>query len=515
MTVCKVIIVMKHCKRVLSVLAALVAMSAVTAQTITFSQGEKGNSGGYQPTLINIDKADAEGHYYSVEPDLNAFSKVKGILVREVDMNFKEQRSVAVPNSKDNYIHHVQRDGQRMHLLLLADAKKRYSMRHVCVDLSSFAIVSDSLLFDTEIGKKQYVLHWSSLSPSGGRFGYVYAFVDEKADRAELHAMMFDRAMRRQWERELPVAALSQVLATDDGRLATIGASNGQDGSDGAMVEFSITSSTGTLRGRHASVRQVGELTLLGVYGDRVLATALETDRGTGWAGSFTAGGIITTGTVYTGVASYLYDVAAGSMAGSDRHPFTKADARVFYNASLITEITSPDVNFLSARAKVSMPDGGAVLYGRKWREKVTQMQNGMSSSTYYYKGMMLAKVDSTGRIAWMKPLMHDNGNNADFAENRETDMVAVGDDIYVVTNESPRDADTYDPDNAVRRTVMMVHGAIVAYRFGADGSVAKHKLATDGINIIMTPLRPQGDGLFTFISGQRKGCISEMKIER
>ena len=112
-----------------------------------------------------------------------------------------------------------------------------------------------------------------------------------------------------------------------------------------------------------------------------------------------------------------------------------------------------------------------------------------------------------------MKPLMHDNGNNGDFGENAETDMVAEGDDLYVITNESPKDGDTYDPENAVRRVVMVVHGAISAYRFGADGSVAKRKLATDGINIIKTSLRRQAPGVYTFISGQRKGCVSEITI--
>jgi hypothetical protein len=113
-----------------------------------------------------------------------------------------------------------------------------------------------------------------------------------------------------------------------------------------------------------------------------------------------------------------------------------------------------------------------------------------------------------------MKPLMHDNGNNGDFGENTETDMVAEGDDLYVITNESPKDGDTYDPDNAVRRVVMVVHGAISAYRFGADGSVAKQKLVADGTNIIATSLRSQGNGRYTFVVRSKKGYIAELSIK-
>ena len=513
MTVCKVIIVMKHCKRVLSVLVAFAAMSAVTAQTITFSQGEKGNSGGYQPTLINIDKADADGLYYSVEPDLNAFSKVKGILVREVDVNFKEQRSVSVPDSKGARIYHVQRDGQRMHVVIDLSDKKRFAMRHVSVDLSSFTIAADSMLVDVAVDKKVEQYDWTSVSPSGNHFALVYALLNTKSGEAQVQAMLYDRGMRCVWSHAMPVAAIADIFATDDGRIATAGTTNGEEKTDGTTVTFSLSDGLGTSQGRYPSVYRLGNVSVLNVFGDKVLTTALETDRGTGWAGSFTLGSAVTTGTVYTGCTSMLYDVAAGRMAGSDRHPFSKADARVFYNASLVSEIASPDINFLGVRAKAATPAGGAVLYGRSWLEKVTQQSNGMSSSVYYYKGMMLVNVDSTGRFVWMKPLMHDNGTNADFAINKETDMVAVGNDLYVVTNESPKDADTYDPDNAVRRTVLMVHGAIVAYRFAPDGSVAKQKLATDGINIIMTGLRPQAGGVFTFVSGQRKGLVSEIKI--
>ena len=51
------------------------------------------------------------------------------------------------------------------------------------------------------------------------------------------------------------------------------------------------------------------------------------------------------------------------------------------------------------------------------------------------------------------------------------------------------------------------------AYRFAADGSVAKYKLIDKGINIIMTPLRRQAPGVYTLITGQRKGCVTEINI--
>ncbi len=499
-------------KKTLTMLVAVAMFATATAQSITFKQGENGNGKAYQPTLIRLDKADAEGRYYSVEPDLNAFSKVKGIMVREVDMEYKEYKCVKIENTKGYGIMHTHRDGMRMHVVVAAEEKKSVVLRHVCVNLSSFAVESDKEILNREIGKNEFFYHWDATSENGN-YGLVYAVVNDKTNSADVRGMVFDRSMQTMWEHSLDVGAISEIFVTNDGRIATCGFSNGDSKSDGAAIVFGIADGLGTKQGHYPSVAQVGGMSILNVFGDKVLATALETGHGTGWAGNFLVGAVVTTGTIYTGVTAYLFDVSAGSMVTTDRHSFTKADARVFYNASLISEIASPDVNFLYLRAKVSTPSGGAALYGRTWMERTVNTGNGMTTATYYYKGMMLVKADSTGHIVWTKPLMHDNGNNGDFAENAETDMVAEGDDIYVITNESPKDGDTYDPDNAVRRVVMVVHGAISAYRFSADGSVYKSKLITDGFNLIKTNLRRQAPGVYTFITGQRKGCVSEITI--
>lgn len=505
---------MNHCKRALLALLAILVMSAASSQNITFRQGDNGNSKGYQPTLIRLDKADAEGRYYSVEPDLNAFSKVKGIMVREVDMEYKEYKCVKIENTKGYGIMHAHRDGMRMHVIVSAFEKKSVILRHVCVNLSTFTVESDKAILNREIGKHEFFYHWDATSENG-HYGLVYAVANDKTNTADVQGMVFDRSMNKLWAHSLDVNALSQIFVTDDGRIATCGSVNSDEKSDGAVLEFAIADGLATHRGRHTSVYKLGEMNVLNVFGDKVLVIALETDRGTGWAGSFAAGAVVTTGTVYTGCAVYLYDVAAQSMVNTDRHLFSKEDARVFYNASLVSEITSPDVNFLDVRAQVATTSGGAVLYGRKWFEKVVNTKNAMSQSTFYYKGMMVVGADSTGHIAWMKPLMHDNFLNGDFGEYTETDMVAEGNDIYVFTNESRSDGDTYDPHAAAKRAVMKGHGVISAYRFGADGSVAKRKLTDGGVSVIMTTLRRQAPGVYTFISGSRKGCVSEITIGR
>ena len=504
---------MKYCKRALWVILTIFVLSTASAQNITFRQGDNGNSKGYQPSLIRLDKADAEGRFYSVEPDFNAFHQIKGIMVREVDINFSESRNIDIANTKGSEIVQSFKEGSKMHIILNCSEKSRFKLRHICVDLASFSIETDELIADNKLEKKEYGLHWAEFSPSGQYLGILYALVNEKNGTASVESMMFNRTMDLLWKKDMSVQAVSQIMVTDDGRMATAGFSNGVEKTDGAMLVFSITDANGIQRGQATSTYKVGELTLLNCYGNKVLATALETEFGAGWAGSFTAGSVMTVGTVYTGCATFLYDVAEGRMTNSEHYSFTKKDARVFYNASVISEITSPDVNFLAVRGQTATSNGGAVLYGRKWKETVVQ-GNGMTTATNYFKGMMLINVDSTGHMAWMKPFMHDNGTNGDFDEFTETDLVAYGNDLYLFTNESPNDGDSYDPENAVRRTVLKVHGAISVYIVHADGIVDKRKLTTNGTNIIASRLRRQADGLFTLITRGTKNHISEITIK-
>ncbi len=504
---------MKLSKRILLAVVAMSMAASVVAQNITFTHGDKGNGKGYQPTMIRLDKGDATDVYYSVEPELNAFSRTKGILVREVNSNYKESKSVSVPNTKDCGILHSMRDGSTMHVVINCSENDRFVLRHVSVNLKSFSIEEDKTIVDLPMDKKSYYYQWNAMSPSGNYFGLVYVIVNEKKGTADLKAMLFNRGMERQWEKKMDVSAVTEILVTDDGRIVTGGFSNGEDKNDGAVLTFSIVSEDDVEDARFSSTSKVGELALLNCYGDKVLATFLETERGTGWAGTLAAGAVVTKGTVYTGCGSYLLDVANGKVAGSDHRTFSKEDARVFYSASLVSEITSPDVNFMSCRASTATSYGGVAVYGRTWMERVVQ-SNGMSSETYYYKGMMVFAVDSTGRFAWVRPLMHDNAMGALTAERTETDVVAEGDNVYLFTNESDNDSPDYDPEKPVRKAVLKGHGAVAAYSFTAEGKVSKQMLELDGFNAIMTRLRRQAPGVYTFITGKLKGCVSEINIK-
>ena len=499
-------------KTILSTIAIILSLTGLS-QNITFSMGEKGNRAGYDPTTIIVDKAISPGNYYSVEPNYSIFRKTKGIMVREVTKDFSELHRVDIPNTKEDEIYHVHRNGNQMNILIIHCDKKQYSLRHVAVDLLSFTITSDSLIIDKKIGKKVYPYDWLAISPSGNYLAYIYAFVDEKNDQSEVLAMVFDRSMKRRWQRFLPVRTISQILVTDDGRLATAGHLNDIDNNT-AVIEASISDSLNTRNAFFSTKNVIGQLSLLNVYGDKLLMSALECDKGIGWAGGFLSGFVVTHGAVYTGFSTYLFDIGDSRVAGTESHTFDKEDARVFYNESIMSRIISDDINLLSARAQLPLTNGGAVLYGRTWKEKTTRTSTGATSSTYHYMGMLLVKVDSTAHIVWTRPIMHSNGINADFSESAETDIVSVDNDIILITNESASEPKTYEPNQAATGAFLISHGAIAAYRFSPEGNVTKKMLIDEGTNMIKTRLRLQDDGDFTFIASKALGRIAELSIK-
>lgn len=502
---------MKLSKRILLAVVAMSMAASVVAQNITFTHGDKTNGKGLVPSDIIIDKGDAEDVYYSIEPELTILGGIKSVMVREVNLNYKESKCLKIANTKHFDVLHAQREGSKMHLLVYSNVDDLFVLRQITVDLKSFSVKEDKTLFDVTIDKHVFFYHWDAESPSGNYYAFVFALVNEKVGTASVKAYLFNKSsMERQWEKILDVPAITNVFVTDDGRIVTGGFSNGDDKDDGAVLAFSIVSEDDVVDARFSSTSKVGELALLNCYGDKVLATFLETERGVG----LVTGVTVTKGNVYTGCVSFLVDVANGKVMGSDHRAFSKEEARVFYAASLMSEITSADVNFLSCRASATTTYGGVAVYGRTWKEHVTQ-SNGMTFDKYQFKGMMLFGVDSTGHFTWVRPLMHDNAVGSTISASRtETDLVAEGDMVYLITNESDKDLPDYDPEKPAKKAVTKPHGAVVAYSFTADGKVSKQMLEPKGTNIIMTRLRRQAPGVYTFITAKTKGCVSEINIK-
>ena len=491
------------------VVAVFSSATDAWAQSITFAHGEKSNKKNYQPSSIRLEKGTKDGTYLSLEPEVGAMGRYKSVLVREVDINYTEHRRLKIDQSEGMEVYHSFVVGGQLHLVL----SNLIQMRHVHVDLATFKVVRDSLLFDIEFDMNTSWFWWADVSDNNEYFGAAYAIINNKSNTAEVKAMLFDKTMRRLWCRDIDAGMVSGIMATNDGRIVTGGISNAEEKEGGATIEFGIVDANGARFGRHHSPNKLEELSLFNCYGDKVLASALGTANGTGFVGIFLSGYKRTHGTVYSSCNTYLFDVAKGTMAGSDRHEFDKDDMLTFYNAAKKAEKSSPDINFLCERAKVTTTDGAAIVYGRVWKEIKRDMKTGMTSELYKMQGLMLFSIDSLGKINWRRSFMHDNGMGGTQERCTETDLVYHNGKLYLLTNEDSKESDTYTPGTPASRVGLITNGGIAAYIVTANGDVSKQMVERKGINIITTRLQDQGNGLYYFISSAQKGHLSEIKI--
>ena len=513
---------MKYCKRMFLVLVAILATTTVTAQNLTFTSGKKPDTKCLSSSYIHLQKGLSEGRYYAIEPNLNPFGKTKHLLVREVDINFKEYQSLEIENTKGCEILYDTRDGDHLHFVFCNNEKTLLTIRHVDINLSSFTIENDEQLVNIELPKRADTYIWTAASTSENYFGLIYGIQNDNTTPMKIEAMLFNRSIKRQWTQQPHINVLSEMFVTDDGRIITGGYFNNKDKSGGNLVEFNLVTPNSVKRTQIHSEKEIGQLALLNCFGNKLIATALETDRGFGHVGSFLTPNFFTRGMVATGCVAYLCDVENGEALNISHYNFTKEDKLVFFNADLLSRITSPNINFLCLRASTATPQGGAALYGRSWQE-TDVYQNKGKHEWYVHMGMMVVNVDSLGNITWTRGIMHDNFTDGTFERAMETDMVYYDGNLYVLTNESKHEPDTYSatrpaiPATALVGAAIVVgehgHNSVSAYIFSPEGNVRKQKLETPAISIITTPLQYQGDGIYYLMTGHTGGRLSEFTI--
>ena len=516
---------MKIFKSFVLVAGALLATATAIGQEYSFIQSEKvGNKRGYLASFNVVEKGDLDNQFYTVELRLPvAFRgepKPKGLQVREVNRNYEENRSLNLDNTKGASILHVQREGQRLHIVFNMSEKRRFTVRHATVDLGNFTLASDTALVDIEVSKKADYYLWDSRSATQGFYGLVYAIVDEKAGLFEQKAILFGNDMRCLWSKNISAGSISTILTTDDGAIAIAGIQRNEKGGIGTVLEFNAVDGIGEKQGFIRSDKNLTALTLLNYRDGMLLLTALETKHGVGWAGNFRAGGVITTGDVYTGCASFCYSMDYQRLVGSDSYSFTRDDARLFYGSSVVAEITNPSINLLYVKDFEPTPQGGAVLYQRTWSEKITKSGPGTAPEiieTSYYKGMFLVHVGAQGTIDWTRPIPHDNIGDSYALQHRETDLVAQDSNLFVFTNESIHEKEVYDPKGTANKAITQSLGAFSVYSFGPDGSAGKKMLAREDATFLLTPLRRQSDGSYLFLTRGRMSLgskITEFRIK-
>ena len=500
-------------KKTLLTLTLVVLAGTLTAQDIEFRMGEKTNKKAYSTSMIKIAESAQEGQLLVVEPELKAVAvggytsnSVKALKVRLCNMEWQDIKSVTLPNTKKYGVRETFRSGDRLHTIISSDADKKLSARHIAVDAQSLEVVDDQLLVDELIEKSDENYVWAVSSPDGQYHGLVYAVWGKKESRAV--AMLFDHNMNKLWEHSLAYSDVFNVIVTNSGSLVTMRMGMVEDNKDITAFRVQMVNAEGVRHGEYILDADVSDVALLNADGARVLAVALEGKGGYG---------LLRMGTLghrkYTGLWGLVFDLESQSITVANRHPFTDDELLALANESAGAKVTDRSINFVRKVDDCTTPQGGAVLYQHAWKVETRDSRSGMSSETVYSQGILLVQADMQGALTINR--IPQNNQNAGWPDVG-ADVLAHGDRVYVVTNESKDESDEYTPDKPAKRSksLLLANMAVAVYWFTPDGQGAKKVVERERKALLKTPLSAgQADRFYFLTTGSLTPHISMIKL--
>lgn len=485
----------------------------LTAQDIEFCMGEKTNKKAYSASMIKIAEGAQEGQLLVVEPELKAVAvggysanSVKALKVRLCDMEWKDVKSVTIPNSKGSLVEELFLTDGSMHTVVSAVADKKLKTRHLALDAQTLDVTVDELLVDESLEKGDESNVWSVSSPDGQYHGLVYAVWGKRESRAV--AMLFDRNMNKLWEHSLAYSDVFHVIVTNSGSLVTMRMGMVEDNKDITAFRVQMVNAEGERHGEYILDADVSDVALLNAEGPRVLAVALEGKGGYG---------LLRMGTLghrqYTGLWSLVFDIDRQEISVANRHPFTDDELLTLANEAAGAKVTDRSIYFVRKVDDCSTPQGGAALYQHAWKVETRDSRGMSQSETVHSQGILLAQADMQGALTINR--IPQNNQNAGWPDVG-ADVLAHGDRVYVVTNESKDESDEYTPDKPAKRSksLLLANMAVAVYWFTPDGQGAKKVVERERKALLKTPLSAgQADRFYFLTTGSLSPHISMIKL--
>lgn len=501
-------------KKILFVLLLAGLAGTSVAQGFEFRMGEKTNKKAYKTSMIQIAEGMQEGQILVVEPELKAaavgdysIKSVKTLKVRLCDMEWKDAKSVILPNTKKCLPYGTFRSGNRLHIVTCGMADKKLTMRHIAVDAQNIEVVDDQLLVDESVETSDEYNVWTVTSPDQQYHGVVYAVWGKKSSRAV--AMLFDRDMNKLWERPLTYSDVYNVIATNSGSIVTMRMGMVEEDKDITAFRVQMVNAEGEKHGQYILDADVSDVALLNCDGNRVLAVALE---GKGGYGILRFGAL--GNRKYTGLWGLVFDLDNQKITTANRHPFTDDELLTLANENAGAKVTERSIYFVRKVDDCTTPQGGAVLYQHAWHVEVRDSRTGMTQSeTVHSQGILVVQADMNGTLTINR--LPQNNQNAGWPDVG-ADLLMHGDRLYVVTNESKEESDEYTPDQPAKRSksLLLANTALSVYWFTPDGQGAKKVVERKRKAFLKTPLYAGSDDCFYMLcTGGMFPNISMLKL--
>lgn len=499
-------------KKILTIFLLTGMTAMAVAQGFEFRMGEKTNKKAYQASMIQMAEGMQEGRLLVVEPELKAVSvggiapkSVKALRVRLCDMEWRDERSVTLPDTKRSHPYETFRVGSRLHTVVVGGDDKRLTVRHIALDAQSLEVTDDGLLVDESVTSDDYYV-WAVSSPDGRYHGVVYAIWGKRDSRAV--AMLFDGEMNKLWMKSLVYSDVSNVIVSNSGAIVTMGMGMVEDNKDITAFRVQLLGAEGERHGEYVLDADVSDVALLNTDGDRVLAVALE---GKGGYGVLRFGAL--GNRRYTGLWGLVFDLDKGGAVMANRHPFTDEELLTLGNEDAGAKVTDRSIYFIRKVDDCTTPQGGAVLYQHAWKVETRDNRGVNVSETVHSQGILVVQADMKGGLTVNR--LPQNNQNAGWPDVG-ADVFAHDNCVYVVTNESKDESDEYTPDHHAKRSksLMLANTAVSVYWFTPDGQGAKKVVERERKALLKTPLFAGSNDRYYFLTtGGLYPHISMLKI--
>ena len=464
---------------------------ALSAQRIQFQQGDKSNKRvTTKPQLVHILEGLQDNQLFVVEPLFNPAKKTRAIKVRLCNMEWEDEKDVKIDDTKNYNIETAFRNGNTLHLLLSFDDRDFIKLRHVALDVQSFALVADEFVVNHEYTAAQNGVVWAATSPDGTKHCAVLRLWSDNGGNyaAGAQAFLFDNDMKLLWKKDLKSPEIHQVIVTDGGEVVTSAMGYVEDNENEAIVLFNLADANGATAAKLSTHADLNKMTLLNYRDGKVLLTALE-----GEGSPYRRAGL----RQYSGFYACCYDISVGKMVAEQHYRFTPDDIRIFENADNDDRVDAT-TNSLNVLDNCATLQGGAVLVNKNWKY---EMRGKNHDDRVYNVGMLLFQIDMDGKIT-RSPIRQSNCN-FDWPPVG-TDIFPYNDKLYIVTNESDNETDKYDPEKPAIApfTMFKTNTALAIYTVTPEGQVSKQMLEKERKAYLGSRLFKGKDNKFYFLSG-------------
>ena len=492
---------------------AIVCMTtSLFAQSIQFKQGDKSNKKAYLPEAIHIVEAQQDGLLLVVEPDLNAFSVTKAIKVRLCDMEWKDTKSLIIPDTKGYKIKKAFKTGDKLHLLLSFVDNDFVKLRKISIDAQTLDITNDEFVVNHEFTAAQRGSLITTSSPSGSRHSVVFSLWSDNGGNyvASSKVFLFDNDMKQLWQQNLKTPEVHEVIVTDRGEVVTAAMGYMPEQYEDALVLFNLADANGVAAAEFNTHADLSQMALLNYSDGKVVFTALEGKGDADRARTSIRPGYVEGSRKYSAVHAYSFYIPTSHLVAEQRHAFTPAEICCFENKSSANDTATDNLSYLN---QCATEQGGAVIYHRGWMIERIDRRTGASNSTAHSLGMIVCQVDMDGNFTNITRIRQHNQNAG--LPKVGADILAYKGKLYVVTNESENESDDYTPDVPAKRSSSLIKAntGLSIYAISPDGAVKKQMLEKKRNALLFTPLFAGSKGMFYFLSGSMKPLLSSVKI--